>query len=213
MADMPGTTLPAEPADVTAVRAAARTQARQARAGLSPDERAVATAAVTGRVLAVLDGLGVRGPVAVYAAMRGELGTTALATALVARGTPVAYPVVRPAGEPLVFRAATPAELVPGTWGILEPPPTCPTVALDELAAVIVPGLVFDRRGNRLGWGAGHYDRTLARCPDAIRVGVAFERQLVLALDPRPHDIPVHFVATEVALHPGAPRAPRGTPS
>ena len=211
MAAMPGTTT--EPAEGTAARAAARAAARQARAGLSPDERAVATAAVTGRVLAVLDELAVRGPVAVYAAMRGELGMTALATALIARGQPTAYPVVRPVGEPLTFRAATPAELVPGTWGILEPPSSCAEVALDALAAVIVPGLVFDRRGNRLGWGAGHYDRTLARCPDALRIGVAFERQLVDALDPHSHDIPVHFVATEVALHPGAPRARRGTPS
>jgi 5-formyltetrahydrofolate cyclo-ligase len=91
-----------------------------------------------------------------------------------------------------------------------EPPSTCAAVALGDLAAVVVPGLVFDHRGNRLGWGAGHYDRTLPLCSRALRVGLAFDAQVIERLEPAAHDVPVHWIATEVALYPGAPPG-RGT--
>jgi hypothetical protein len=70
------------------------------------------------------------------------------------------------------------------------------------LAALVVPGLVFDRRGYRLGWGKGYYDRTLPLCGDALRVSVAFEHQVVDDVSPMSHDLPVHWIATEIAYAP-----------
>ncbi|MBK9031674.1 MAG: 5-formyltetrahydrofolate cyclo-ligase [Myxococcales bacterium] len=180
---------------------------------MSGDARTTATAAACAHALAGLAEVPAGAVVALYSAMRGELATTAIAAGLLARGVALAYPVVRPGRVALQFRLASPDALVPvGRWQIPEPPEACPEVGLDRLAAVIVPALVLDRRGNRLGWGAGHYDRTLPACVGALRIGLVFELQLVDHLAPSPHDVPVHMIATEVALSAGAARARRGSP-
>ena len=64
--------------------------------------------------------------------------------------------------------------------------------------AFVVPGLAFDRAGGRIGWGRGHYDATLAAAPNARRIGLAFECQLVAEVPHAPHDVRLHFVVTEL---------------
>lgn len=67
-------------------------------------------------------------------------------------------------------------------------------VASDETALVIVPGLVFDRRGYRIGYGGGYYDRFLLREPNHPTIALCYDFQLIERLNPDPHDIPVDTV-------------------
>src|SRR5262245_46767799 len=91
--------------------------------------------------------------------------------------------------------------LMPGRVGILEPPENAPALAISTLDLVIVPGLAFDHSGNRLGRGAGFYDRLLAEPHgNALTCCAGFEIQL---LDNLPIDrwyIPLQAIATERRL-------------
>jgi 5-formyltetrahydrofolate cyclo-ligase len=108
------------------------------------------------------------------------------------------YPRVVGKTEPLSFHLASTAELRPGTWEIPEPGPDAPILALDHFDVIVVPTLVFDELGNRIGWGAGHYDRTLRAAPQALRVGFAYAFQRSPHPIPTtPSDEPLDVVVTE----------------
>lgn len=88
-------------------------------------------------------------------------------------------------------------------WGFEQPVAGSPEVPPSEVAAVLVPGVAFDRAGHRLGHGLGHYDRLLARLrPDAVRIGVTPSSLVVDALPVEPHDVPMTHLVTELALTP-----------
>jgi 5-formyltetrahydrofolate cyclo-ligase len=74
-------------------------------------------------------------------------------------------------------------------------------VPVDHIGLFIVPGLAFDARGNRLGWGAGHYDITLSKNTEALRVGFAYEAQIVDHVPTGPHDLPMHMTITDAGVH------------
>lgn len=85
----------------------------------------------------------------------------------------------------------------PDAWGMAVPRDRVPVSSAD-VAAVMVPGMAFDRTGHRLGRGAGVYDRFLATLPPtALRVGLVPSNRLVDRLPVDPHDVPMHVVATE----------------
>ena len=69
-------------------------------------------------------------------------------------------------------------------------------VRLDELDVIIVPGAAFDARGNRLGYGAGFYDKLLSAFKK-LTIAVAFEEQIVPKVPADPHDVPVQKIVTE----------------
>lgn len=86
-------------------------------------------------------------------------------------------------------------------WGYVQPVADAPELPLDEIGAVLVPGVLFDRRGGRLGHGAGYYDRLLPRLPaDAILIGVATEDRLVDELPTAAHDVRMTHLATETGV-------------
>lgn len=87
-------------------------------------------------------------------------------------------------------------ELAPGPYGILQPRAGfIRRVSSDQIDLVIVPGVAFDKSGNRLGRGAGYYDRFLAGVPKKIpRIGLAFDFQVLPALPKSCHDLPVDKV-------------------
>lgn len=98
-------------------------------------------------------------------------------------------------------------DLHPGWRGVREPRPgRRRSVPPEQLDALVVPGVAFDRRGHRLGYGGGHFDRLLARVrPGTVVVGVAFGVQVVDAVPREAHDVPVDVVVTEAgALRAGA---------
>ncbi|GMQ92977.1 MAG: hypothetical protein BMS9Abin12_0454 [Acidimicrobiia bacterium] len=96
--------------------------------------------------------------------------------------------------------------------GFDQPSADSSLVPLDEIDVVLVPGLVFDRRGNRLGRGKGYYDELLARLPaGVIRVGITVDELLVDAVPTEPHDQRVTWVATESGVHRVGEKLPEAT--
>ena len=104
------------------------------------------------------------------------------------------------------------AELVPGMWGILEPPrqrwgEVGKEIAPEQLDLIMVPGVGFDRNGGRLGNGAGYYDRLLVGVrADAVLSGVCYESQLFEQIAMEPHDVAMDTVMTEKTIYTGKGR-------
>jgi 5-formyltetrahydrofolate cyclo-ligase len=133
-----------------------------------------------------------------YWPMAEEMDVRPLLTRLAGEGHTVALPVVVGKGEPLVFRRWRPGMvLAKAGFGLEQPPDSEPEIAPDVL---LVPLLAFDRRGYRLGWGGGFYDRTLARLRPAravVAVGVCYAAQEVAEVPITPDDQPLDWVVTD----------------
>jgi 5-formyltetrahydrofolate cyclo-ligase len=126
----------------------------------------------------------------------GEIDILPLLHALAARGWPLCLPVTPRRGLPLTFRAWKPgSELATGRFNTRHP--TGPELVPDY---ILVPLLAFDRAGNRLGYGGGYYDRTLAALPTAYRLGCAFAAQEIPQVPTGPDDVKLHLVATELSV-------------
>jgi 5-formyltetrahydrofolate cyclo-ligase len=169
---------------------------------MAAEERAVASAAIAARLSRLVeDRLAAGAVVALYASKGSEVATQEVDGLARARGLRVVYPRVARDHKQLELGEVAVAQLVPARYGLLEPAAGAPLVAVEDVAAFVIPGIAFDRAGGRIGWGRGHYDATLARAPGALRVALAFECQIVDAVPREPHDIAVHFIITEVATH------------
>jgi 5-formyltetrahydrofolate cyclo-ligase len=131
-----------------------------------------------------------------FSAIRKEVDLSAVLTRAQALGKQTALPKV--VGETLELRVSnTQYPLSEGSFGILEPPDDAPVVDPASVDLVLVPGLVFDASGHRIGYGRGHYDRLLPGLTNAFRVGVAYDFQLLAELPTEPHDIALHCVVTD----------------
>jgi 5-formyltetrahydrofolate cyclo-ligase len=108
-----------------------------------------------------------------------------------------------------IYRVRDPIrDLLAGTWGIREPKPDrCARVNPYAIDFVLVPGLAFDARGGRLGYGGGFYDKLLADglSPCAWLVAGAFESQMVEKVPVDEHDVPMDVVVTENGHYPPGP--------
>jgi 5-formyltetrahydrofolate cyclo-ligase len=136
-----------------------------------------------------------------YVDFREEVETAELIAELLLEGRRVAVPVHEHGMErPLVFAEIHAlSEMVRNHFGILQPPRTAarlvPTAAIPLF---LVPGLAFDSAGRRLGYGLGCYDRAFAdAAPGALKIGLAFELQILESVPAGPHDVPMDFVVTE----------------
>ena len=169
---------------------------------MTASERTAASAQIWQRAAALVTALPAGATLALYAAKGSEVETSGLDAIARARGRVVSPRVGERPERRLSFHLAEPAALVPGHFGLREPiadPAT--TVELAAIDLFFVPGLAFDRAGGRVGWGHGHYDATLSAAPRALRIGLAFECQLVDAVPRDPHDILLHAVITEAATY------------
>lgn len=171
------------------------------RDALTAGERARAEARITDEVMALVAKLPKGSVVALYAAKGSEVDTSAIDARVRAAGFRVAYPIVESGVRRLAFAEAQIYELVAGPYGLREPGASAARVALADIAAFVVPGVAFDRSGGRIGWGRGHYDATLAAAPAALRIGLAFECQVLDRVERDPHDAVLHHVVTEVAAY------------
>ena len=80
---------------------------------------------------------------------------------------------------------------------ILEPIPECTVlVEKEQIDVIVVPGVVFDRNGYRIGFGGGYYDRYLQDF-EGLRVSLAFQEQLYTEVPRESHDLPVHILITD----------------
>ncbi len=191
---------------------ALRAEMLAARKRLPPLEREVASLAIAARV-ASLPAFAAARTVALYPAMGAEVDTAEIARRGEAAGKRLAWPRLEP-GLVLSFATCRSGELVAGPAGTRQPPPEAPVVPLAEIEVALVPGVAFDAQGQRLGRGRGHYDATLAALPRrAVRVGLAFEAQLVPEVPREPHDVPLDAVVTERRTILASPAGAGGTPS
>jgi len=86
-------------------------------------------------------------------------------------------------------------EIVTGQFGIREPGPGCIEIPLNQIDLVLVPGIAFDLRGNRLGRGRGFYDRLLAETR-GTKCGIAFDEQIAGKVPTGIHDLRMNFILT-----------------
>ncbi len=175
---------------------ALRSELVTARARLSPDDRAARSLAIADRILAI-PGFRDAKVLAVYPPLGAEVDPGELARRAAARGVLLVYPRIRQGDRQLAFLRAAPETLVQGPLGTLEPPAGAAEVAPGIVDCVVVPCVGASQDGHRLGRGGGYYDATLPSLERALRVGVAFEVQVVPALPREPHDAPLDALVTE----------------
>lgn len=141
----------------------------------------------------------------VYWAVRGEIDLRPLITDLWQRDCRVLLPRCRQ-DDPGQMDLACPTcmdDLAEGAFAIMEPnAEKCPPVKDSSPNIALVPGVGFDRKGNRLGFGGGYYDRLLGtdNMKDTLIVGVAYDFQLIDSIPTQPWDKPVDVVCTENEL-------------
>jgi 5-formyltetrahydrofolate cyclo-ligase len=176
-------------------KAALRERMRRARASIPEAERARLSRLVEGHLLELPE-LGAARTVLLFYSFGTEVATGGIAAGLLASGKRLLLPF-------LTGGIMEAAELRPGD--ALEPTGYGPSeparrVAIEpgQVDAVVAPGLAFDRLGNRLGYGGGHYDRYLARTGRrTYRAGIGFSLQLVDRIPTEPGDQRVDVVVTE----------------
>jgi 5-formyltetrahydrofolate cyclo-ligase len=173
-----------------------RATALAARDALSGEERTAAALGIAARGLpfAIAAGSIVSG----YSPIRSEIDPVPLMRALAGQGARLALPAVTARGRSLAFRAFSPGDrLMLGPLGILEPSPAATELIPDIM---LVPLAAFDRAGHRIGYGAGHYDYTLAhlrKMKPITAIGVAFAVQEIKAVPAMTHDVALDYVLTE----------------
>ncbi|NPA40925.1 MAG: 5-formyltetrahydrofolate cyclo-ligase [Aquificae bacterium] len=132
--------------------------------------------------------------VLLYCAIQGEPDLTPLMETLINSGKKVVLP--RVSGKDLeLIEVETPSCLVKGSFGIPEPSFGKP-VSPEEIDLAVVPGIAFDLRGYRIGFGKGYYDRLLKRVK-APKVGVAYSFQVVECIPADSWDVPIDILITE----------------
>lgn len=178
-------------------KARMRAAAMQARKRLSAAERKRAAGEIADyapQIAALAPGR----VVSCFSTFGDELDTAPLVATLARLGVPLALPIVVKRATPLVFRRWRPGdEMASGPFGIKQPLPSAEQV---EPTVFLTPLLVFDRRGYRVGYGGGFYDRTLAAAREARKVlalGLAFACQETSRVPTDQYDQPLDGVLTE----------------
>ncbi|MBI3988944.1 MAG: 5-formyltetrahydrofolate cyclo-ligase [candidate division NC10 bacterium] len=135
-----------------------------------------------------------------YASFRSEVETEGIIKAWLASGKVALLPVVIPAEKTLLIsRISSLDDLCPGFRDIPEPQGEhLQPVDIEEVELAVVPGVAFDLQGHRLGYGGGYYDRLFGLLsPSPLKIGLAFELQILPELLASAHDIAVDAIVTE----------------
>ena len=131
---------------------------------------------------------------ALYVSFGGEASTLKILEECFREKRAVALPRVE-GSELRLHRVVSFDELAPGRFGIMEPRAETPAVSPAEPDLFVIPGVVFDRRGHRVGYGKGYYDRLLANTHAPV-VALAYGFQIVHHIPDEPHDRPVDVILT-----------------
>ncbi len=175
-----------------------RKQMLAKRMALSDEFRAEAARALVSHLLKLAaEGAVVAG----YAAIKNELDVFPSLAALSARGNPICLPDIAGREAPLIFLNWKPgAPLIKGSYGIDVPHKQDQVVP----QLLLVPLVAFDQQGNRLGYGAGYYDLTIAslrsRNPHVKAYGIGYSVQQVDEVPSEPHDIRLDGIVTEKGM-------------
>ncbi|VVB99672.1 5-formyltetrahydrofolate cyclo-ligase family protein [uncultured archaeon] len=133
-----------------------------------------------------------------YATKGSEVHTDGIIQSALSLGKRVVLPVTKKEEKKLVlYELHDMNELAPGAFGIPEPPQNpAREVKPEDIDLVVVPGVSFDRRGHRIGYGMGYYDALLKKIPGR-KIGLAYSLQIVDRVPDEPHDVAVDMVITE----------------
>jgi 5-formyltetrahydrofolate cyclo-ligase len=187
------------PSPTQAAKRSLRQAVLERRAALGPDKRRAASASILARVTALPAFQRARG-VHLFLSFPDEVDTAPIVAACARQGRAIFLPYRMPGGERLGCARWQPGEaLVDGPFGTREPARRDP-VDPSAIDLVLVPGVAFDRRGNRLGYGKGFYDRflaELAQAASAAPVALAFSVQIVESVPTDAWDIGIPCIVTE----------------
>lgn len=172
------------------------------RAALTPadiEQKSAVIAAYVCSLVAFCD----RPTVMVYMALPQEVQTTRIIAQARVWNKRVAVPAMQGDSLAAVELPDDPGQLRRGRFGIFEPCGTGVVIPPEEIGCIMVPGIAFDYRGGRLGFGKGYYDRFLSRLPaTTYRCGLAFGIQVVPCVPQTSHDICMHGIVTEQGFIP-----------
>ena len=137
-----------------------------------------------------------------FISVQNEPDTGALIKRALSDGKTVGIPKCLDDKEMAFYRIGSACETAPGRFNIPEPADTRAErlIQKTDRTLVILPGLAFDRSGNRLGYGAGYYDRYLSDCPLLCKMMAAFSFQEADEIPCRDGDIQVDWIVTESEL-------------
>lgn len=135
-----------------------------------------------------------------YVDANGEVRTREIIKHALEAGKRIAVPVCVPEkGEIMVSEIFSLNELVPGHYGIMEPKKECiRPVDVSKIDVVLIPGLAFDLKGNRIGYGKGYYDRFLGSLESfTVKIALAYEFQVLEEVPFEHFDVAVDYIITE----------------
>ncbi len=171
-----------------------RKQVLDARDRLTADERAAKSREI-GKQLFALPEFSAARVIMLFASFRSEVDTVPMIRQALLSGKRVILPKVTGKVLELFEIADYDLDVVSGVWGIPEPRTGRPG-RVEDVDLMVVPGVAFDERGNRIGYGAGYYDKLLPSFRGST-VALAFEAQIVTNVPVDPHDVPVGKIVTE----------------
>ena len=140
------------------------------------------------------------GTIGCYVSVKNEVDTKGIILDALSKGKRVSVPLTGPEGALSHVEIRSLDELKPARFGLLEPSTSntdeiCP----GELDLVVVPGVGFDKSCNRIGFGAGYYDRYLEQVP-ASKVGLAYDFQILEEVPTESHDVQLDIVITQSSI-------------
>ena len=135
-----------------------------------------------------------------YASINGEVNIWPIFEAALKDGKKVAFPCCND-DNTMTFRYVTDrSQMAERTFGILEPDPSCEACCTSNFSLLIVPGLVFDKNGYRIGYGKGFYDRYLSSF-DGVSIGLVYSRLLLAEVPKGRFDRHVDVIISEKGVY------------
>jgi len=175
-----------------------RDRARALRSSLSMAEILEKSERICHNLMDVIDG---QTPLMVYVSKPMEVHTRALIGQLLAQGKAVVVPIIEKETKTLrLSYIEDPAVLSRSTFDVAEPVGHELPAQASDVKAVIIPMLAFDKRGNRLGYGAGYYDRFLTTHPHMTRIGIAFACQEFQEIPTDSTDAGMDLIVTDTGI-------------
>lgn len=172
-----------------------RKKARRERVDLSISDSMAKNMAITNRVIRYSEFRDAH-TVLLYHSINNEVDTSKIFQAAIAMGIQVGFPRIE--GEYMRFYQVTKEEdLVYGFMGIMEPVPDESKLIDTNDAVVLAPGVAFDEKCNRTGYGRGFYDRYFREHPGVVKVGLAYDLQVYPEIETDEYDVPLDFIITE----------------
>lgn len=176
------------------MKQALRSKTREKRKAISPDLYAKKSAVIREK-LKKMPEFAAAQTIMVYVSNDEEVDTHELIKDLLAAGKKLYAPKVD--GERIfICRLTNWEQLKPGKFGILEPCEILNPAHPEIMDLILVPGIVFDKRGHRIGYGKGFYDSML-KAGNGLKIGLAFSEQMVDEIPDESHDVPLDVVITD----------------